>query len=35
MENLKKYKDVFIKAFQIKENQLKGLKYQDIDEWAV
>ena len=33
MENLKKYKDVFIKAFQIKENQLKGLKYQDIDEW--
>ncbi len=33
MENFKKYKDVFIKAFQIKENQLKGLKYQDIDEW--
>ena len=33
MENLKKYKNVFIKAFQIKESQLKGLKYQDVDEW--
>ena len=33
MENLKKYKDVFIKAFNIKESQLEGLKYQEIDEW--
>ena len=33
MENLEKYKNVFIEAFQIKESQLKGLKYQDVDEW--
>lgn len=33
MGNLEKYKNVFIKAFQIKESQLKGLKYQDVDEW--
>jgi len=33
MENLKKYKNVFIEAFQIKESQLVGLKYQDVEEW--
>ena len=33
MENLEKYKNVFIETFQIKENQLEGLKYQDVDEW--
>jgi len=33
MENLKKYRNVFIEAFQIKENELEGLKYQDIVEW--
>ena len=33
MENLEKYKNAFIEAFQIKETQLKGLKYQDVDEW--
>jgi acyl carrier protein len=33
MGNLKKYKNVFIKAFQIKESQLEGLKYQGVDEW--
>tara|TARA_Y100000385_G_scaffold135411_1_gene140609 strand:+ start:347 stop:589 length:243 start_codon:yes stop_codon:yes gene_type:complete len=33
MDNLEKYKSVFIEAFQIKENQLTGLKYQDVDEW--
>ena len=33
MENLEKYKNVFIEAFQIKESQLEGLKYQDVDEW--
>ena len=33
MKNLEKYKNVFIEAFQIKENQLGGLKYQDVEEW--
>ena len=33
MDNLKKYKNVFIETFQIKESQLAGLKYQDVDEW--
>ena len=33
MENLKKYKNAFIEAFQIKESQLDGLKYQDVEEW--
>lgn len=33
MENLEKYKNVFIEAFQINERQLAGLKYQDVDEW--
>ena len=33
MENLEKYKNVFIEAFEIKESQLGGLKYQDVDEW--
>ena len=33
MENLEKYKNVFIETFQIKESQLEGLKYQDVDEW--
>ena len=33
MENLEKYKNVFIEAFQIKESQLEGLKYQEVEEW--
>lgn len=33
MDNLKKYKNVFIETFQIEESQLAGLKYQDVDEW--
>mgnify|MGYP003944522653 FL=1 len=33
MNNLEKYKSVFIEAFQVKEDQLAGLKYQDVDEW--
>ena len=33
MENLEKYKNVFIEAFQIDKSQLKGLKYQDVAEW--
>ena len=34
MENLEKYKNVFIETFQIKESQLAGLKYQDVDKGA-
>ena len=33
MNNLEKYKNVFIEAFQINESQLVSLKYQDVDEW--
>jgi acyl carrier protein len=33
MENLKKYKSVFIESFGINESQLSNLKYQDIPEW--
>ena len=33
MENLEKYKNVFIESFQIKKSQLEGLKYQDVEEW--
>lgn len=33
MENLKKYKSVFIESFGINESQLCNLKYQDIPEW--
>ncbi len=33
MANLENYNKVFVEAFMIKENQLEGLKYQDVDEW--
>ena len=33
MENIKKYKNVFVQSFQIKGEQLEGLKYQDVAEW--
>ena len=33
MENFEKYKTAFIEAFQVEESQLKGLKYQDVEEW--
>jgi acyl carrier protein len=33
MENLKKYKTVFLEAFGVDESQLSNLKYQDIPEW--
>jgi acyl carrier protein len=33
MENLKKYKSVFIESFGINESQITSLKYQDIPEW--
>ena len=33
-ENLSKYQDAFIEAFEIEDkNQLIDLKYQSIDEW--
>lgn len=33
MNNLEKYNDAFIKIFGVKEEQLVGLKYQDIEAW--
>lgn len=33
-ENLSKYQDAFIEAFELEDkNQLSDLKYQSIDEW--
>lgn len=33
MTNLEKYNEVFCKTFEISEDKLAGLKYQDIDAW--
>ena len=33
MTNLEKYNNVFITTFKISEDQLPGLKYQDIPIW--
>ena len=33
MTNLEKYNEVFCKTFEIAEDKLAGLKYQDIDAW--
>ena len=33
MNNLEKYNQAFISAFEIGEEQLAGLKYQDIEAW--
>lgn len=33
MSNLEKYNQAFITAFEIEEEQLAGLKYQDIEAW--
>lgn len=33
MSNLEKYNNAFIETFEIPENQLDGLKYQDIEAW--
>ena len=33
MNNLEKYNKVFMDTFEIKEEQLAGLKYQAIDAW--
>jgi len=33
MTNLEKYNNAFCEAFEIKEDQLAGLKYQQIELW--
>ncbi len=33
MTNLEKYNNAFIESFEITEEQLAGLKYQDIEAW--
>lgn len=33
MSNREKYNKAFINAFDIKEDQLNGLKYQDVPSW--
>ena len=33
MSNLEKYNQAFMKTFEITEDQLAGLKYQDIAAW--
>lgn len=33
MTNLEKYNEVFCNTFEITEDKLVGLKYQDIDAW--
>ena len=33
MSNLEKYNKAFMETFEIGEDQLNGLKYQDIEAW--
>ena len=33
MTNMEKYREAFLTALEIKEEQLEGLKYQGITEW--
>ncbi len=33
MTNLEKYNNAFMETFEITEEQLAGLKYQDIESW--
>ena len=33
MSNLEKYNKAFMETFEITEDQLAGLKYQDIEAW--
>lgn len=33
MSNIEKYNNAFIETFEITEEQLRGLKYQDIEVW--
>ena len=33
MSNLEKYNNAFMETFEISEDELAGLKYQDIEAW--
>ena len=33
MSNLEKYNQAFIENFEVTEDQLPGLKYQDVEDW--
>lgn len=33
MTNLEKYNNAFIETFEVSEDQLEGLKYQDVPAW--
>lgn len=33
MTNMEKYNQAFVETFEISEDQLPGLKYQDIEAW--
>ena len=33
MTNLEKYNQAFIENFEVTEDQLPGLKYQDVEAW--
>jgi acyl carrier protein len=33
MSNLEKYNNAFVETFNITEDKLEGLKYQDIEDW--
>ena len=33
MTNIEKYNNAFTETFEISEDKLKGLKYQDIEAW--
>ena len=33
MDNLEKYNNAFMETFEITEEELTGLKYQDIEAW--
>ncbi len=33
MSNIEKYNNAFIETFEITEDKLEGLKYQDIEAW--
>ena len=33
MTNLEKYKEAFVKALEVSEDQVESLKYQDIPAW--
>ena len=33
MTNIEKYKNAFVEALELKEEQVEGAEYQTIDEW--